>query len=196
MPNDDNTKRPSASRLALGLVSLGVLLTGAYFALRALVTAFSDLDKSVEAALITGFATITVATISIVGARYFEQKRAIAREIHEKQIPMYEEFVRFMFRVFGLGGEAPSEDEIVDFLRSFTTSLIVWGSNRLIVEWSAFRRAAILQANANGNPSDPANIFLFEKLLVAIRQEFGHPVKGLSRGDLLGLFVNDIDQYL
>ena len=54
------------------------------------------------------------------------------------------------------------------------------------------RHAPDVQAKA-----DPEEIlFLTEKLLFAIRRDLGHKNKNLKKGDILSIFVNDIEKYL
>jgi hypothetical protein len=45
--------------------------------------------------------------------------------------------------------------------------------------------------------ANPLNaMFLYEALIFSIRRDLGHRNKGLVTGDILALFVNDIDQHL
>ena len=50
------------------------------------------------------------------------------------------------------------------------------------------------EADLKANPMKL--ILLYEKLILAIRRDLGHNNKGLKTGDVLALFVNDIDQHL
>jgi hypothetical protein len=48
-----------------------------------------------------------------------------------------------------------------------------------------------------GTTPDPVSLmFGFEDVLLTIRQDVGHTNKGLTRGDLLALWVNDVDKAL
>ena len=51
-----------------------------------------------------------------------------------------------------------------------------------------------LIAIAEGNPT--FHIFAVERLLLAIRKDVGHKNKNLKQGDLLSIFINDIDSFL
>ena len=39
-------------------------------------------------------------------------------------------------------------------------------------------------------------LFAYEDLLYAVRRDLGHGNRGLKRGDILALFVNDIEEHL
>ena len=48
-------------------------------------------------------------------------------------------------------------------------------------------------------PSNEAHLkilFEMESLLLAIRKDLGHSNRGTGRGAILGLFINDIDDYI
>ena len=50
---------------------------------------------------------------------------------------------------------------------------------------------------SNVTAQDPAkSLFVLENMLFAIRRDLGHKNKNLKQGDLLSLFVTDIDQHL
>ena len=40
------------------------------------------------------------------------------------------------------------------------------------------------------------HIFAVERLLLAIRKDVGHKNRNLKQGDLLSIFINDIDSFL
>lgn len=48
----------------------------------------------------------------------------------------------------------------------------------------------------DGSKPNVSTLFLFEDVLFSLRGDIGHSNKGLSQGDLLALFVNDIDKYV
>jgi hypothetical protein len=70
--------------------------------------------------------------------------------------------------------------------------MIFWASDTDLVEWSRLRRVTI-----TASPEQQQfNLLRFEKVLLAIRRDLGHKNKGITTGDLLGLWVNDIDAFL
>jgi len=159
---------------------------------------FSGLQKEVAVAIVAGAVTITVSVVSIVIAKYYERKRAVEQELREKKIPMYYEFVEFWFstlykdKIKDTEGEVTPEEhekKMLLFLKSFTQKLMVWGSDEVVGEWSRLRRSW-----AKGERMSAQSLFEFERLLLAIRRDAGHSNKKLKRGDLLGLFINDLDE--
>ncbi|MNT69492.1 hypothetical protein D3C72_2078170 [compost metagenome] len=85
-----------------------------------------------------------------------------------------------------------TQEETVDFLRTFTQKLVLWVSDDVMVRWSNFRD---LIANIDSHtPQENLQMFVrFEELLLAIRRDTGHANKGIQRGGILRLFINDLD---
>ncbi len=157
---------------------------------------FNSLQKEVAAAIVAGATTIIVSVLSINFARFYERKRIIEQELREKKIPMYNEFVEFWFKILmsdKIKDKKLSESDMMNFFIQFTQELMVWGSDEVLRSWSHYRRLYV----DNQLEIDSFKAMLeFEKLLFAIRKDTGHKNKGVKQGDLLGLFVNDIHNYL
>lgn len=91
---------------------------------------------------------------------------------------------------------------MVDFTRVST----VWASDEVILKWAEVRRRfedwetmrALLRGR--GTEAEDASaiepVFIFEEFLLSIRRDTGYPKTKLKRGDLLGMFLNDIDRYI
>jgi len=75
--------------------------------------------------------------------------------------------------------------------RDVTPKLVTWASDDVIRAWTKFRKFAIRNSGENIEL-----MFLFEEILKAVRQDLGHKSNNLEKGDLLGLFINDIDDFL
>ena len=79
-----------------------------------------------------------------------------------------------------------------EFASQFNPKLILWGSDDLLAAYNRFRATGI-DAPDEGSP---VMLLAFERLLYAIRRDLGHPNKNLGPGDLLRVFVNDVDDYI
>lgn len=183
----------------LGVVALLVLAAmawGLYAVSVRLVAYLLTLNPNVAAAIIAGSVTVLVSTASVVIAKHLENRALIFKEHHEKKIPVYESLISFLYKVLFSSkiGDAPTETEMIKFFAGFTDKITVWGSDEVLKAFSDFRRQAV--RNAESNSPDPSGVmFLYEDLLLAVRRDLGHKNKGLQRGDVLALFVNDIDKY-
>ncbi|MCW2835346.1 MAG: hypothetical protein JWN68_3299 [Nocardioides sp.] len=112
---------------------------------------------------------------------------------------MYTEFVEGLLSIFSSSAESDETDsedaqatevspDLLQFFKKITPQLMIWASNDVVVKWSRFRRG--------GDKHPPMEyMFMMEELLTAIRKDLGHS-GAITKGDLLGLYVNDIDEHL
>lgn len=187
-------KASSSNRQQILLGFLIFLILGiiGWYSVVGLWRLLSGLQKEVAAAIVAAMATVIVTVISVSLGKYYERKRLIEQELRGKKIPMYEEFVEFLFRLLmadKMTGKPMTEKEMMDFFGRFTQKLMVWGSDEVVKQWSSYR--LLLSKGIQSFDS----MFELEKLLFAIRRDTGHKNKNVGRGDLLGLFINDIDKY-
>lgn len=170
------------------------------------------LESDVATAIVTAGATIFVSVFSAIWARNAEKAQAIEQQIREKKTPIYEEFITIAFDVLWSSKNGQSEEKLntpsqrnkrnqqnnpestnaVDRLQKLTPQLIVWGTDEVIASWVKFRKIS-----ANPNKDQPlAVMFAFEDFMSAIRRDLGHKNEILKKGDLLKIFINDIEKHL
>lgn len=179
----------------IGLAAIAATIFGLYKLLQLLWEIFAQLNPTVGAGIIAATATIIVSVFSVLVAKYLEQKAVLLKEHRERKTPIYEEMVKLIFRfAFAdkIGLPPLTEQEIITKMAWFTENLVIWGSDDLLLAWNRFRTYSIQNSD---NPSF-SMLFEVEKLLMAIRKDLGHGNKGIARGKILGLFVNDIDEYI
>lgn len=170
------------------------------------VAQVAKLDSEVAGAAIGAAATVLVSIVALFIGRRLERNREVELSAREKRIPIYEDFVDFWFRLLyseRTGEDAPTSEEMMRAMVDFTRASTVWASDEVIRKWGEARRRLgaldSLAATANDNalnPDAPTALFIFEEFLLAIRKDTGYPRTALKKGDLLGMFINDIDTYL
>lgn len=153
-------------------------------------TNLSSVNPSLGVGIIAAGSTIFVSLASVLISKRLEQNAMIKNQQREKKIPIYEELIAFLFRVTRAakdGKNMPSEEEITDFMFGFIQKLLIWGSDDVVIAFEKFRRSSQEQGNI---------LFAVEGIWTAIRKDLGHSNKGISKGTLLSLIVNDIDKFL
>lgn len=156
----------------------------------------AGLPQPTSSAIVTASATVLVALASVLVTRYFERRGVREREQQAKRIPVYEEFVTGMLDLIGATrppekrGEPTPEETYVVFAR-FTERLIIWGSDAVIREWVDLRGAFI---SAESDADNIRNLYRLEELFLVIRRDLGLSDKALQRGDLLRLWINDLQR--
>jgi hypothetical protein len=82
------------------------------------------------------------------------------------------------------------EADMLAFFADITPQLITYGSRGVIRAWNNFRRVS------RNNPDTKTIMFAFEDLLKAMRSDLGHVVITQPQGELLAIFITDIDDIL
>ena len=96
-----------------------------------------------------------------------------------------------MGRAGSRGGHCElTEQEMLQRFAEMMPQLVTWADAGVITRFTTFRRAAISSGRAI------SALFAMEEVYRAIRKDLGHDDNRLKKGDILGLFVNDIDKYL
>ncbi len=184
---------------------IGGLGVGAYVLSRVFVDAIAFMSTESQAVILAAMATPVVAVLSVVFSHYYSRKREIEAAQRTKKIEFYEEFLHEYFDILSQWKRKKSktskdklppdfERKILDHAVETARRLILWGGKETIQAYLALREHAFQGTKAGD--SDPNILLLFGGLLSSIRNELGHPRQGISKGDLLKLFIKDIDDFL
>ena len=184
---------------ALGLVLLAILVWLGYLGLSFLIGSIAAIPPAVLGPLLVASGTVLGVVITVVGGQVL-QRRAAHEEAHRpKKVELYEQFMQhwFGFLEFGVPpalrkGIQAEDPALVAYFAEFAREVILWGSNKVVADYSNFTRA--IRALPGG---EPLTVLLgFEGVLLAMRRDLGHTNRGLKKGDVLRLFITDIDQVL
>ncbi len=184
------------------ILSIVVILIIGFAVFKGVFFLFKYLDslqKEVAASIIAGSTTIIVSVISITLAKYKENKRSIEFEIRGKKIPVYVEFINFIMKILSqdkIGGKKMNEESITKFFMEFTEKLLIWGSDEVIKNYTRYKAKMLSTSTEKNEKGDVSSLFILEELLLAIRKDTGHKNKNMKTGDILRLFINDIDEYI
>jgi hypothetical protein len=189
-------KLARAVSFILGLAILGAIGYGLYIFIKEASQAVASIDKTVGAAIIAASATIIASTIAITVGKIYELRLHVEKENRDKKIPVYEDLLKFMFRNLNSSNTSePLEDpEVLEFMKTFNQRFIVWASDKVIASWVKWRRHISNEIATQARPHE--GLFLLEEVMFAIRQDLGYPNKKVATGDILALFINDIDVIL
>ncbi len=180
----------------LGLVSIVLTIYFLYKTSIYLFNYFSKitLNPNIIVALIAGLVTVSGYFIS----RYFERKKLIEQQIREQKLPVYEEFISFIFEIIMNVKEGTETDqkEMQTFMMNFTKKSIVWMSNDSLKSYSTWKkRSSEFSAGEKNYADTMKQMVLLEDMFFEFRKDIGHSNRGLKRGDLLALFINDLHKY-
>jgi hypothetical protein len=173
----------SALKVILGLALLLALVGAVGWLTYTTVTE----APAVVAAVMTG----ALAILSLGVQRYFEQQREDARVRRERMAPIYEQLVRQLHLA---ADDSAEQTDIETFFGELAQSLQLWGAPPVIKAFNAWR-LAMTETVPEGEVAI-GMFFAYEDLLLVTRTDLGISNDGLERGDLLRIFVNDLDEHL
>jgi len=187
-----NRKLKKVSQIILGFGILGLLLWGTLVAFSRALNWLLGLKSEVATAIIAASATVFVTLLSLVVSKYYERRGEIARENRLKKIPAYEQLISFIFSILQQGKpgfQDLTEADLIKTYSALTEKMIVWGSDEVLKSFGEFRVASLKLSQEQGLPRLMVSL---EDLMLAIRRDLGYQNKGLTRGAVLRLFLNDV----
>lgn len=167
------------------------------------LSATSSIDAVIIAAMITGAVAIIGALVNSIISyrtkrieyRYIEEreKQQERRVKQEKMIGPYNKLISLTLEIIlnsGKQGKHMSANELQKRYKEFNSEVLLHGSNEVIAKWGAYR-VKIAQSH-----QDPKEVMLgLEEVLYAIREDLGFDTKGVNKGDILNLFINDTENW-
>ena len=174
--------------LAICTAVLGLFIRFAAAGLASLCNAMGSLDVAIVVALITG--TISIMTVVVGGIASNNQRKQYYPRQH-REAP-YQKLVEMVYKMVAKGKnpESYSETELISDFNEFSQALTLCGSPKAIKQWNGWR-----QANTGGMPDPEKLLFTMERIMMQLRADMGQKGR-LKKGDLLKLFINDLDDYL
>ncbi len=105
--------------------------------------------------------------------------------------PVYDDLLKMFLDNLGSGSGMNSEAE--DFMKDLKgRQLLLGASTEMIREFNDWQRSTVA---AQADDDAMTAIFAWEELLRAIRRDLGHNDSGLQRGELLRVFITDMDEH-
>ncbi len=185
-------------QIALGLFLVCLLAFAVYLLFSKIWSVFSSINPILGAGFVAASATIIVSLISVLVSNHLERRATISAHLREKKIPTYEKIINFIFSITfadKLGKDRLTEKEVIQFMAEITQELVIWGSDDMLEAFYNFRKKSIENSQEKQENSYEI-LFMVEDLLLAIRKDLGHANKKISRGKILGLFINDLPNIL
>jgi hypothetical protein len=182
----------------IGLVTLIIIAASGYGVSASVYWVFMGvigLDAKLSAAIIAACTTVIVSVLTVVYTQWNTKSREIDNSHRPQKMEIYK---RFMNEVVVNLLKAKKEDKVdspefkkklEEDLFSFTGDIIVWGSPTVILAYTAFRSSG---TTSEDSEKSSLNILLkIDGLFQAMRKDLGNSNWGLTRGDLIKLFLTD-----
>jgi hypothetical protein len=165
-----------------GVVMLALIAGFGYLLLQAI-------DGAPE--VVGAFVTALGAVVAVVYGRAWEKSRELEQSRRERIAPTYSRMVEAFYG--SMGDDAThTEADLIGAFQEWAHKALLWAPAPVI---QAFNEWRAMLPDGDELPGPEAGIG-FERLLFAFREDLGNKRGDLKEGDLLRVFINDIDDYL
>jgi hypothetical protein len=180
-----HNKASSGGKLdtTFGLIVLAVLAAGLVWVLLEGIRRAPEVVGS----LLTALGAVT----AVVYGRAWEKRKELEQARREKIAPVYSRMAEVFHGSMGDNAKY-GEADLIDAFNEWAHSALLWAPAPVIRAFNEWRATL----PADGEEPSPAVGIGFERLLYAFREDLGNKRDGLGEGDLLRVFINDIDDYL
>lgn len=193
-----NSKLSNSITVVLGFIVIIVIGYFVYKMTALIISKIDNLDANILVAILAAASTI----IGFYITRYLERKKIIEQQIREQKLPIYGEFIDFMFKIFentkANSKEHISTEEMNKFFWNLNKKSILWLSDNTLKSYVTWKNSIsnINESNENKELAGTKLLLDFENLLLDFRKDIGHKNENIDQGDLLKMFVNDWDKHI
>lgn len=154
---------------------------------------YGTLSESIQTGIIAAVPILVVAILGYFANKSLETRRSIEQAMRPKKLELYDSFLKFIMSIFANESvtKRPTEKEMIKYFVTKTPELMTFASNEVIEKWGKMRTTLSDESIPNEQ-----KMFTVEELFISIRKDLGHNKRGFHKGDVLRLFINDVDNYL
>lgn len=176
--------------IAIAAALIYFIAKGIFYGVSNLMQIASSFDTVVIVALITGVLSLVGVILSSIITKAMEYNKSKREYLAQKREIPYGQYVDMVYKlVDSTKGKTYTQKEMLEDMVEFSKELTLWGSKDVVRKWNIFREKSI-EGNDQGSVE---NLFIMEDILIEMRKDLG--LKKTKKGDLLGIFVNDINKY-
>ncbi len=174
----------------LGFAIIAGIIYGIWVAAGFFIDALINSDPKISAAILGAMATIFVGLTAVIITQNQTKLRDREEAHRSKKVEIYEKYLDTIQSIMSganenVSTEAPTHQELVDYLAKFKSDIILWGSPEVIKMQLEFQCVS----------QDGGNIFIaVNNLHKAIRADIGLSNKGLNNLELVKMYLANPDE--
>lgn len=197
----DNSENNNSKNTLLGVIILLLLLLIVifilYYVIKAVVFGVTNLinivskfDVVIIVALITGSLSFIGVISSSIITKMLEYRKSKREYLAQKREKSYMLYINMVYKLVQNSKDNEyTVDEMINDVHGFSKELTLWGSKNVVSKWNEFRAKTMKYENQKSEEC----IFLMEDIMNEMRKDLG--LKKSKKGELLGFFINDIENY-
>lgn len=132
----------------------------------------------------------TFSVVALIIGKQLDRRSQERIALRNEKSPLYKDVMGLFYGVLTekiLTGGDPDTAALTAKIAKLTEDLTIWGSDEVLKEFGDWKKAAF----EDENPT--VGLLRMEKLFYTIRKDLGHKNKSLKAGDILRMFVNNLD---
>lgn len=193
----------SINDIAKGLIALVLVVAIIVVAIVALIhfltpmltaisQAFSGIDVAIMVAFVTGAISIVSVIVGAIVKTKMEYSQRKQEFLMQQRIEPYKKLVEIIYKVQTKSNDngVYTDLEMREDIDEFNQGLTLWGSTKAVQKWDAWR-----STTKRVPPSPHETLFAMEDVMIQLRIDLGQS-KGLKKGDLLRVFITDIEEHM
>jgi hypothetical protein len=146
-----------------------------------------------EPAVVGAVATAALGVAGVVWQQRQAEKARLREAHRDRMTPVYHKLLKRVWQQVGRENQELTE-EMAEFMRDLKARQLMLGApSAMILAFNRWEREAKAAQQKNDSI---ALVFAWEELLRAMRRDLGHDDSSLPRGELLRVFMDDLDQFL
>ena len=173
--------------LALGFILIAVMLYALWVGVSFFVNSLVSADPKISAAIIAAMTTVFVGLTAVIITQRQTKLREIEEAHRKKKVEIYQKYLETITSLIAgenkkVTMEAPSEQELIDYLVGFKNELLLYC-------WAKVIKA---QLEVEITSASGGDVFMaVDKIYKSIREDIGLSNAGLNNLELIKLFLKD-----
>jgi len=173
-----------------GLILIAGVFYLSWLALSFFIGSLASADPKISAAIIGAMTTVLVGIAAVIITQRQIKVREIAEAHREKKVEIYQKYLGTITSLIAgqnkqVTIEAPTDQELIDYLVTFKTEILLWGSPKVIKSQLEFEKVSSLGGD----------VFLaVNNIYKAIREDIGLSNTGLNNLELVKIFLKDPEE--
>ena len=137
-----------------------------------------------------------MSVISLVVTKLYEASKERERLLREHKVEVYEKVITFFLEIIRYPDNPVGEERMKDFMFEDGREMFTWGSDKVVKIFCDIRRGAVVKHGETEREMGLRLLHRLEDLIFEVRKDLGYKNKDLVRGDILALYINDINTIL